>query len=224
MHLLEVPQLPLDDELRHAGHRVGDVAEEALALASVEELEQGPGLAVVVVALAVVVAVPVTRDSERRLAEPVVLYRSVERVRLVESVRVLLVVVEEPHRTVLVVVVDRTLRRVDRQCFVVRPKTVPVGVRVGEYPRLEHLVRRETDPGHDVRWRERELLDLGKVVVGVAVQLKDADLDQRVVAVRPTTLAASAFVQCLWPCSVLKWNLTQKRSPSLLIREKVWEP
>jgi hypothetical protein len=28
-----------------------------------------------------------------------------------------------------------------------------------------------------------------------------------------------ALVQCLWPCRVLKWNLTQKRSPSALISE-----
>ena len=60
-----------------------------------------------------------------------------------------------------------------------------MGVRIGKYPRLKHLVRRKTDPGHDVRRRERHLFDLGKVIVGVAIQFKDAHLDKRVVGVRP---------------------------------------
>ncbi|TPV97515.1 MAG: hypothetical protein USCAAHI_03073 [Beijerinckiaceae bacterium] len=39
--------------------------------------------------------------------------------------------------------------------------------------------------GHDVGWGEGGLLDLGEIVVGVAVQFHHAGLDQRVVAVRP---------------------------------------
>ena len=48
---------------------------------------------------------------------------------------------------------------------------------------LQHLVRAVADPGHDVGWREGGLLDLGKIVLGVAVQLEDANLDQRIILV-----------------------------------------
>ena len=40
-------------------------------------------------------------------------------------------------------------------------------------------------PGHDVGRREGRLLDLGEIVLRVAVQLQHADLDQRILAVRP---------------------------------------
>src|SRR5271169_2492941 len=50
---------------------------------------------------------------------------------------------------------------------------------------------------------------------------KSSCVDSRV---WPTILAASSFVQCLWPSMVLKWNLTQKRSFFLLMKEYVCEP
>ena len=61
-----MPQLALDDELGHALHCIGDVGEEPGLLADIEQVEQRTGLAVVVVALAVVVAVRVARDLQRR--------------------------------------------------------------------------------------------------------------------------------------------------------------
>lgn len=47
------------------------------------------------------------------------------------------------------------------------------------------LVRRETDARHKVQRRERRLLDLGEVILRVPVQLHDAHVDQRLVAMRP---------------------------------------
>lgn len=64
-------------------------------------------------------------------------------------------------------------------------QTIAMGIAVGEQAPLEHLVRRETDTRHYVGRAEGSLLDLGEVVVRVAVQLEEAHLDQRIVAVRP---------------------------------------
>ena len=41
------------------------------------------------------------------------------------------------------------------------------------------------DAGHDVGGRERGLLDLGEIILRIAVELEDADLDQRIILVRP---------------------------------------
>ena len=67
----------------------------------------------------------------------------------------------------------------------VHAEPVALGVAVGEEPPLQHLVRREADAGHDVGRVEGRLLDLGEVVLRVAVQLHDAHLDQRIVLVEP---------------------------------------
>ena len=58
-------------------------------------------------------------------------------------------------------------------------------IRIGEDARLQHLVRREADARDDVRRREGDLLDLGEVVFRVAVQLQDADVDRRILGMRP---------------------------------------
>jgi hypothetical protein len=67
-------------------------------------------------------------------------------------------------------------RSVDRQALVVDPEAVTVRVGVGEDPELQHLVGAVTDAGDDIGGRERRLLDLGKVVLRVAIQLHDTDL------------------------------------------------
>ncbi len=58
-------------------------------------------------------------------------------------------------------------------------------VRVGEDPCLQHLVGREADTRNDVRWFERGLLNVHKVVLWIAVEHQLGELDQRVVAMRP---------------------------------------
>mmetsp|Transcript_2170 Transcript_2170/g.5160 ORF Transcript_2170/g.5160 Transcript_2170/m.5160 type:complete len:491 (+) Transcript_2170:2452-3924(+) len=69
--------------------------------------------------------------------------------------------------------------------LVVRAEAVPVRVGVAEQARLQHLVGRGLDAGHQVRGREGQLLHLGEVVCGVAVQPAAAHLDQRELRVRP---------------------------------------
>jgi len=53
---VEQHQLPLDDKVGHARHRGGDVDEEALLLACVEQVEQRARLAEIVLAGTVVIA------------------------------------------------------------------------------------------------------------------------------------------------------------------------
>jgi hypothetical protein len=84
-----------------------------------------------------------------------------------------------------VVVADRRLRAVDGEHLVVGADAVAVGIGVGEDAALKHLVGGEADAGDDVGGAEAGLLDLGEVVLGVAVEFEDADVDERVVLVRP---------------------------------------
>ena len=74
---------------------------------------------------------------------------------------------------------------VDRDLLVVGPQPGAVCVGVGEAAGQQHLVRAQAGAGHDVVRLERGLLDLGVVVGDVAVQRQLADVDQRIVAVRP---------------------------------------
>ena len=67
-------------------------------------------------------------------------------------------------------------RGVDRNLVVVDTEAVALSVAVGEEAGLEHPVRRVADAGHDVLGREAGLLDVLEVVVGVPVELEDADL------------------------------------------------
>src|SRR5258707_13709890 len=83
-----VGDLPLDDLDRLALHRCLVVLEQLLLLVGAHQLEQVAGLTIVVIAVAVIVAVGRARDRKRRLAEVLVLYRAVERVRLAIGIRV----------------------------------------------------------------------------------------------------------------------------------------
>jgi hypothetical protein len=49
---------------------------------------------------------------------------------------------------------------------------------------LQHLVRRKADARHHVRRPEPGLFDLGEIILRIAVQLDDADPDQRIILVR----------------------------------------
>src|SRR5690606_39983531 len=93
---------------------------------------------------------------------------------------------------------------VDRDRLVMRAEAVTVCVRIGEHARLQHLVRRIADAWNDVRRRERSLLDLSKIVVGVAVELQDTDLDRRIVRMRPDLGQVKRIVRGL--LSVELWH------------------
>ena len=62
-HFLEKAELAFDDEVRYSLHRVGNVGEKAGLLAFVEQIEERSGLAVIVIAMAVVESVRIRGDS-----------------------------------------------------------------------------------------------------------------------------------------------------------------
>jgi len=69
VYLGEMPKLTLDDVVRAATHRRGDVGEEPGLLVGVEKIEQGAGLNVIVVALAVVITIRIARNFQRRFGQ-----------------------------------------------------------------------------------------------------------------------------------------------------------
>ena len=75
--------------------------------------------------------------------------------------------------------------RVDRQLLVVHSDSVAVSVWVGEEAALENRVCRWLNAGWHVSWVERNLLNLGKVVLCVLVQRELANLSERELLVRP---------------------------------------
>ena len=75
MHLLEMRELPLGDLMRDTPHGFGAVEKQASLLAGIEQIEQRRDLLVVVIAVAVIVAIGVARDRQRRLGEALVLCR-----------------------------------------------------------------------------------------------------------------------------------------------------
>lgn len=77
------------------------------------------------------------------------------------------------HRSVLVILVNRTSRRVYRQCLVVGVQAPAMRVRVAEHASLEHFVGRE---GH--------LLDLSKVPTRDAIRFQDTHCEQRELPLR----------------------------------------
>ena len=76
-------------------------------------------------------------------------------------------------------------RPVHRDVVVVHAQAVALRVAVREQAALQQLVGRQPDARHEVRRRERGLLHLGEVVLGVAVQLQRAHLDQRELLLAP---------------------------------------
>src|SRR4030081_3857156 len=85
--LVAVDDLPLDDLDRHACPRCLVVMKERLLLVGRHQPEQVARLTIVVVAVAVIVAVGIARDFQRRLAEALALYGAVEGVWLVICIR-----------------------------------------------------------------------------------------------------------------------------------------
>jgi hypothetical protein len=135
---IEVNELAFDDLDRHAVHRFLNVVKQLLLLIGRHQPEQVSGLTIVVVAVAMIIAGRVTHDLERRLAVALVLHRAVERVWLIEGVRIRFAL--EPHRAVSVIIVHLCARPVDRELVRVDAYPVAMGVRVGEDAGLQHLI------------------------------------------------------------------------------------
>ncbi|KAG1395850.1 hypothetical protein G6F59_013919 [Rhizopus arrhizus] len=138
---------------------------------------------VVGIVLTEVPEVGIAADLHRRLAVLRLLLPLAVAVRLV--VRQAAVVAVHAHRTIAVVAVHRAARSVHRDLVVIDAQAVTLRIGIGEQARLQHLVRRRADARHQVARCERRLLHVLVPVDRVAVQFELADLDQRVVALRP---------------------------------------
>jgi hypothetical protein len=187
-HFTEDSNLALDDLLdRAVAHVAGDVANEALAGALVPDaLPQGAR------------AVEVFRAD---LAEEADGFADEAAVDFVEVDGALAegdgldgaevggpgALVEEGHVAVALEVGDAVgcAGGVGGELLVVGADAVTVGVGVGEEARLQDRVGRRLDARRHVGRVESDLLDLGKVVLGVLVQEELADLAERELLLGP---------------------------------------
>ncbi|PMQ14793.1 hypothetical protein JaAD80_19100 [Janthinobacterium sp. AD80] len=80
---------------------------------------------------------------------------------------------------------EGTARRIHGQVLVIGADPVQLGVVVGEQTALQHLVRRVAHAGHGVGRRKGRLLHFRVVIVRIAVQLENANGQQREIRVRP---------------------------------------
>jgi len=95
-----------------------------------------------------------------------------------------LIVAARHHAIALVRVVDLgAMREVHVELLVVSAETVAMRIGVGEEPRLQHLIGRPIDPGHEVRRSERQRLDLRDVVLRIPVENHPPHGDQRIIFV-----------------------------------------
>ena len=131
-----------------------------------------------------IIAVGVARYFERRLAILRRLLGAAEGIGLVIGVRIG-IGGHEMHRPVLIVIMDRAFGRIDGQRFIMRADAMAMGVGIGEDARLQHLVGREPDARHDVGRRIGGLFDFREIIVGIAVELENANVDQGIILVRP---------------------------------------
>uniref|UniRef100_A0A182JAW5 Uncharacterized protein n=1 Tax=Anopheles atroparvus TaxID=41427 RepID=A0A182JAW5_ANOAO len=187
IHHGEVLDRTLLEERRGVAQMTGDVVDQPLAGGIVQHAPIEDGRLGEVVLVARLDTLHVARHLPRRVLQLVrtrARVGSVERVR--EVVRRTALVVGAVHWTVaLEVAGGHAVRAVHRQHQVVGAHSVAVGVSVREQARLQHLVRRRFDAGHQVGRRERGLLHLGEVVARVAIEHHAADGDQRELALRP---------------------------------------
>jgi len=117
----------------------------------------------------------------------------------------------------LVIVVRRTIplevsdgydRPVDWELLVVHPKTVTVGIGVGEQTGLQDRICRWLDTGNKMRRRESRLLDLSEVVLGVLVENNLPKRTKGELSVRPdlgeVKDVVAEFFSLFWSHSLLR--------------------
>src|ERR1700688_2100820 len=170
--------------LRGSSDRASGVLDQTLLLIRLQHAEEIAGLRVIVmVILAEVELRGIPVDGQWRLRKVRLLLPFTVAVRFIA--RCSRAVAIDSHGSVAVVAVERALRRIHRDLWIVDPKPVPLCISIREQPALEHLVGREADTGNNVRRREGSLLDVRKEILCVAIQFHLTDLDQGIVRVRP---------------------------------------
>ena len=122
------------------------------------------------------------------------------------------VVAVDTHGPVAVIAVKRAAGFIDRNQVMVHPEAVALRIAIGKKAALQHLVGRKPDAGHNARRVEGRLLDLGKIVFRVAVQLHDADLDERIILLEPD-LAEIKGMEAVF-CRVLFRHDLHKQGPA----------
>ena len=172
------------DHRRDVAHGSRGILKQRLLLRLAHQSEQLAGLGVIVVVVfAEIPVIGSTLQLQRRFGKLGLLLPFTEAVRLIAQGAAVIAV--NPHGAIAVETVVGTPRRVDRDLVMVYPEPIALGVTIGEQTALQHLVRREANAGDDVGRVECGLLNLGEIVFGVPVQFHDADIDERVVRMRP---------------------------------------
>jgi len=162
VHLGEVLDGPLLQELAGVAQMAGNVLHQALLGALVEHMHPEVGdLAEVVLGVAAAVAVDISshRTAGGQGPGPGAFLGTVERVG--EVVGGTILVVRHIHGSIPLEVLNLHLvRAVHRDLQVVRSQAMAMGVRVGEQTTMQHLVRRGLNAGHQVSGTEGDLLHL----------------------------------------------------------------
>src|SRR6266851_590849 len=160
------------------------VLEQALLLFRAEHTEEIARLRVVIVVIFTEIEfLRVSVDSQWRLGVIRLLLPLAMTVRFIAGRAT--VVTIDAHRAVTMVSMERALGRVHRNQIVIDAEAVALRVAVREQTSLKHPIRRVADSRDDVRRSKGSLLDIREEVLGIPVQLQDADFDQRIVCVRP---------------------------------------
>ncbi|KPY54789.1 Peroxisomal catalase [Pseudomonas syringae pv. solidagae] len=177
-------QLTLHDITGNACHCAGNIANQQGLLISAHQVEQLACLTVVIAVYSMIMTICCTIQRQRRLRVARILFRRIRvAVRFIVWRRT--AIGAEGHRPVTLIAVHRTLGRIDRQLLVVGTYAIAMRISIGKYAPLQHAVWRKANAWHHVAWAKRGLLDFGKVVERVTVQLQLAHLDQRVFFLRP---------------------------------------
>lgn len=141
---------------------------------------------------------------ERRFGEIGLLLPRAMAVRLVGKAPSAISV--DAHRTVTVVAAEGALRRVDGNLGIVDAEPVTLRVSIGEQTALKKPIRREAYAGYDRAWAEGRLFDFGEEILRVAVELHDADFDERIVRLRPDLCRIERMMaHALASSSVMIW-------------------
>ena len=164
----------LNEYLRIAHCTGGVLASRNLILVA----HQSPQLArlcvVVAIQLSLVVVIYLATDCQRWLFQGWRILPLAIAIRLV-AYRATSVIVG-PHLTVAMVRVERATRAIYGYLVVVYAQAVALRIAIREQASLQHLIGREANAIDDVHWVERRLLDLGKEILGVAIELQDSHI------------------------------------------------
>lgn len=95
------------------------------------------------------------------------------------------VIAVDGHHAITLIRVEGPKGLIDRDLLVIHPETMAVGVRVGKEAGLQHRIGRRFHPRDHVRRGKCDLLDLGEVIFGVAVEDELAKRPERDFALRP---------------------------------------